>query len=228
MTAESVWFYLDRSDEQRGPVTRAELLSLARQGAIKPEALVWRQGFAAWQAFRDVRELQPGAPASPAFTAPVVTPAPRAASSTTASSGDARVRTRDSRPTAKASGDRAEGAARRQSRTGSRAGLWAGLSGGAIVLATVVAAVALREPKTSDRQARVEPATEPTVAATAPAPAQVQDRRTPVRVRNPFDAAEVFEFPPGTSQAEAHDQVAAVLRKRAEERLRKVERGRRS
>lgn len=37
----------------------------------------------------------------------------------------------------------------------------------------------------------------------------------PVRFANPFDAAEVFEFPPGTTEAEARDAVAAVLKERA-------------
>jgi hypothetical protein len=40
----------------------------------------------------------------------------------------------------------------------------------------------------------------------------------PVRFRNPFDSNEVFEFPPGTSYAEARDAVAAMLLKRAQER----------
>jgi hypothetical protein len=36
-----------------------------------------------------------------------------------------------------------------------------------------------------------------------------------VRFANPFDADEVFEFPPGTSQSQARDAVADVLLKRA-------------
>ncbi|MBS0577803.1 MAG: hypothetical protein JSR36_00920 [Proteobacteria bacterium] len=39
-----------------------------------------------------------------------------------------------------------------------------------------------------------------------------------VRVQNPFDAAEVFQFPPGTSEASAYDAVAALLLERARER----------
>jgi hypothetical protein len=39
-----------------------------------------------------------------------------------------------------------------------------------------------------------------------------------VQVRNPFDATEVFEFPAGTSEAESHEKVAALLLKRANER----------
>lgn len=39
-----------------------------------------------------------------------------------------------------------------------------------------------------------------------------------VRIKNPFDRHEVFEFPPGTSQAEARDAVAKRLMERAMER----------
>lgn len=41
----------------------------------------------------------------------------------------------------------------------------------------------------------------------------------PVRYRNPFDRSEVFEFPPGTSESEARDAVAALLLQRARQRL---------
>ncbi|HEY4214631.1 MAG TPA: hypothetical protein VGM84_24355 [Steroidobacteraceae bacterium] len=52
--------------------------------------------------------------------------------------------------------------------------------------------------------------------------AQVQfppEESLPVYFRNPFDASEVFEFPPGTSQTDARDAVAELLMKRARERL---------
>lgn len=39
-----------------------------------------------------------------------------------------------------------------------------------------------------------------------------------VRIRNPFDAAEVFEFSPGTSEAEARESVAKILLQRARDR----------
>lgn len=42
----------------------------------------------------------------------------------------------------------------------------------------------------------------------------------PVRFKNPFDAQEVFEFPPGTSDAEARDAVAKLLLQRALDRRR--------
>ena len=40
----------------------------------------------------------------------------------------------------------------------------------------------------------------------------------PVRFKNPFDPSEVFEFPPGTSKAEARQWVANVLLERARDR----------
>lgn len=47
-----------------------------------------------------------------------------------------------------------------------------------------------------------------------PAPQQLAEGQ-PVRFANPFDADEVFEFPPGTTEAEARDAVAEALLKRA-------------
>jgi hypothetical protein len=40
----------------------------------------------------------------------------------------------------------------------------------------------------------------------------------PLRVANPFDSTEVFEFPAGTSEAEAQEAVAAFLIERATRR----------
>ncbi len=40
----------------------------------------------------------------------------------------------------------------------------------------------------------------------------------PLRVANPFDSSEVFEFPSGTSEADAHEAVAGFLLDRATRR----------
>jgi hypothetical protein len=37
----------------------------------------------------------------------------------------------------------------------------------------------------------------------------------PVRVANPFDASEIFEFPSGTSEADAREAIAGFLMERA-------------
>jgi hypothetical protein len=57
-----------------------------------------------------------------------------------------------------------------------------------------------------------------TVAQTVPVVEAI-----PVRFANPFDQAEVFEFPPGTTEAQARDAVAAVLLQRGQDRLAQVE-----
>jgi hypothetical protein len=40
----------------------------------------------------------------------------------------------------------------------------------------------------------------------------------PLRVANPFDASEIFEFPAGTSEADAHKAIAGFLLERATRR----------
>ena len=47
---------------------------------------------------------------------------------------------------------------------------------------------------------------------------EIVDERPPVLFKNPFDATEVFEFPPGTSKDDALAAVADLLMKRAMER----------
>jgi hypothetical protein len=60
----------------------------------------------------------------------------------------------------------------------------------------------------------------PTLAKVAPAgPAEPQG--APVRIKNAFDAREVFEFPHGTTESEAHEAVAELLVGRA--RVRRAE-----
>lgn len=66
---------------------------------------------------------------------------------------------------------------------------------------------------------------EPVQAALAPQPAPVVEETAPLEVegppvlfKNPFDATEVFEFPPGTSREEARAAVADLLIMRAQER----------
>lgn len=57
-----------------------------------------------------------------------------------------------------------------------------------------------------------------TAAPVAPLPSAPSIERAAVRFVNPFDHTEVFEFPPGTSKAEAREKVADLLLKRARER----------
>jgi hypothetical protein len=60
----------------------------------------------------------------------------------------------------------------------------------------------------------------PAIGSAIPADSPVEaPANQPVRFKNPFDASEVFEFPPGTSTAEARRTVAAILLQRGRERV---------
>jgi hypothetical protein len=56
------------------------------------------------------------------------------------------------------------------------------------------------------------------VAEVAPA-GPTEPHGAPVRIKNAFDATEVFEFPHGTTQSEAREAVTALLLSRARDRL---------
>ena len=45
--------------------------------------------------------------------------------------------------------------------------------------------------------------------------AELEPGGAPVRVANPFDASEIFEFPYGTSEADAREAIAGFLMERA-------------
>jgi hypothetical protein len=53
----------------------------------------------------------------------------------------------------------------------------------------------------------------------SPAPAGEPPELRPLRVQNPFDASETFEFPPGTDEVEARQSVVTLLLERARGRL---------
>jgi hypothetical protein len=88
-----------------------------------------------------------------------------------------------------------------------------------VALVGTIAAAALRE---SEKQAAVPPP--PPAVIPDPLPpvpvqlAEVAPPPEPVVVTNPFDPSEKFTFPPGTSKADARDQMAALLLQRAAER----------
>jgi hypothetical protein len=87
-----------------------------------------------------------------------------------------------------------------------------------VALAGTIAAAALRE---SDKRAALSPP--PPAVAPAPVPpppVQVAESPPPepVVLVNPFDKTEKFTFPPGTSKADARDQMATLLLQRAVER----------
>ena len=58
----SHWYYTRDSKTSRGPVTSAELKSLAMSGQVVPTDLVWKQGASKWVAARKVKGLFPKGP----------------------------------------------------------------------------------------------------------------------------------------------------------------------
>ena len=46
------WHYVE-NDQQKGPVQDVDFERLVAAGAIRPETLVWREGMADWQAYRE-------------------------------------------------------------------------------------------------------------------------------------------------------------------------------
>jgi hypothetical protein len=89
---------------------------------------------------------------------------------------------------------------------------------GSVALVGVIAAGALRD---SEKRAAVPSPPPAVVPVSAPLPS-VQAAELPppepVVLVNPFDATEKFTFPPGTSKADARDQMATLLLQRATER----------
>lgn len=85
------------------------------------------------------------------------------------------------------------------------------LSGAALALLGVVAYL-----NASALPSRSAQAPNASVSAEMPAPEAAQD--LPVRIANPFDPEEVFEFPAGTSEAAARDAAAEILMERARSR----------
>ena len=64
---------------------------------------------------------------------------------------------------------------------------------------------------------KVDP--EPALVGEERAPATLSADSEPIRIKNPFDRTEAFEFPPGTSEAEAREAVTKLLMERAHDRL---------
>jgi uncharacterized RDD family membrane protein YckC len=71
------WYYAD-GGRQVGPIEESALDDLVRQGVVRDDTLVWREGMAAWQSHASVRGPRMAAPmpAAPVMTA---TPSPQPA-----------------------------------------------------------------------------------------------------------------------------------------------------
>jgi hypothetical protein len=64
---------------------------------------------------------------------------------------------------------------------------------------------------------KVDP--KPALVGEERAPTAPSDESEAMLIKNPFDRTEAFEFPPGTSKAEAREAVAKLLMERAHDRL---------
>ena len=87
-----------------------------------------------------------------------------------------------------------------------------------VTFALAVLGIAVASLPASDRRPPAPAVTSATpLAEVAPArPAEPQG--APVRIKNAFDATEVFEFPHGTTESEAREAVAELLLSRARDR----------
>ncbi len=66
------WYYAD-NNERRGPIEDAAFQSLVASGTIKPDTLVWREGFPEWIAYRQTGSASSG-PAIATSTATALSP----------------------------------------------------------------------------------------------------------------------------------------------------------
>lgn len=93
-----------------------------------------------------------------------------------------------------------------------------------VLTASILAIVAIVWTTATRRAPEQPPARAPVVVRVPPASAPLaavpaEPAPPPVRFTNPFDRSEVFEFPSGTSLAEARQLAAQLLARRAQERL---------
>jgi uncharacterized RDD family membrane protein YckC len=59
------WYYVEQG-QQADPVNDAQFEELVRSGKIQPDTLVWHEGMAAWQSYREVKTLAPSSGPLPA------------------------------------------------------------------------------------------------------------------------------------------------------------------
>jgi hypothetical protein len=63
------WYYAE-NNQQRGPVSEAELSALVQAGRVTPATLVWNQGLTTWQPYGQVAPLGPNPAAAPGTLPP--------------------------------------------------------------------------------------------------------------------------------------------------------------
>ena len=65
----ATWYYVE-AGQQAGPVEEPVLEELRRTGRIQPETLVWREGMANWQPYREAKPIGSAPPAESSAPAP--------------------------------------------------------------------------------------------------------------------------------------------------------------
>jgi hypothetical protein len=65
--SEAIWYFAD-GDEERGPVTEAQIRTLIGTGNLKPDDLVWREGMDDWLPAAEVPGLFSGGTPAPRRT----------------------------------------------------------------------------------------------------------------------------------------------------------------
>jgi uncharacterized RDD family membrane protein YckC len=80
----TAWWYIDKHDEQVGPIEHAELARKILAGDIKATTMLWKQGMDTWRRLDEIDELAsiqqtlpPPAPPKPAMPSPMYLPARR-------------------------------------------------------------------------------------------------------------------------------------------------------
>ena len=68
-----MWYFV-REEEQLGPVSEEQMREMIREGSLKRDDLVWREGMIAWQIASEVPEL--GIPVQPLPPPPQTPPPP--------------------------------------------------------------------------------------------------------------------------------------------------------
>lgn len=223
MTTEDTWFYLGPDDEQCGPVTRPELVKLVQQGHVPDAALVWRPGFDGWRPIRSVEELKP----TEAGPKPVGSKPPEKAPASKAAEPEATPTTAalqqllgQAQPTAPKTPPKAAAPSKPAvtKRPGGGRKDRTPVAVGAVLAVVAVAAVAAMYRYSSPAPAAPPPPPPVVAQEEIEVPAEAKPEPAVVRVKNPFDESEVFEFPAGTPAHVARDKVADILMKRAMER----------
>lgn len=95
---------------------------------------------------------------------------------------------------------------------------------GAVAVGTLAIAVYKLSPSLSERAAPTALAMETSAERWTPIATAEEPEAEPVRIKNPFDKTEVFEFPAGTTAADARAMMSELLMQRARERYAQIER----